>query len=331
MGVEIRNLPTNANPPVMADLIPLDPASFTITSKNTIQDILSTGAGNSNSGTDSRVEGQNSKSAGVASHAEGFGTQSLADYAHAEGVNTVASGVGSHAAGNTTVASGASATATGNNTLASGISSTAAGTTTTASGNYAVATGTNTFAIGIASKADGFFSQAQGNYSHAENSGSTLITAPLSYCGGLNGVASQYNEWVRGAGNNLQQYGIISYAMQTADSVATEAFLDGTAIRFTIATDHAYKVKISVMAKSSPSGVGIAGFTGKGLIKNDSTTVSLLNAITMTQDEFDGTFTSTAVTVTADNTNKSLKVMVTGVAATIINWIIRVDYEMLYV
>ena len=87
-------------------------------------------------GTASHAEGNNTTASGIYSHAEGFFTKASENASHAEGDNTTASGAASHAEGYATTASGAASHAEGRETTASGAYSHAEGFSTTASANY---------------------------------------------------------------------------------------------------------------------------------------------------------------------------------------------------
>jgi hypothetical protein len=112
MSIEIRNIPLGPGA-TMPDMIPVDANATINTYRYTIENILSVGSGNTNSGTDSRVEGQNSTSSNTASHAEGQGTTASGAASHSEGTATTASGANAHAEGNNNSANGVSSNAGG--------------------------------------------------------------------------------------------------------------------------------------------------------------------------------------------------------------------------
>ena len=87
---------------------------------------------------------------------------------HAEGNNTTASGIYSHAEGRETTASGTASHAEGRETTASGADSHAEGFFTKASENASHAEGDNTTASGAASHAEGYATTASANYQHVE-------------------------------------------------------------------------------------------------------------------------------------------------------------------
>lgn len=289
MSIEIRNLPVNPNPLALTDILPVDPSAVTTTVSNTVANILSCGSGNSSTGNSSITPGgTNNTASGDYSIAINYGSSATNTYSYAEGYSTTSSGIASHSEGYSTIASGNYSHAGGITTTASGIAATAFGLNSIASGNYATA-------IGVG-----------GNASHYGE-----------YCLGVNGTPI-----------TLAQFGNAGYFIQTTDATANvELFLDGTTAtqRFVLATNTAYYVQIQVVG-FGPNGNYVI-YTGQGTITNLLGTVSLVNGtLSLTQSQYLGTLNGTAAEVVADNTNKSLKIEVTGIASTNINWIARVSY-----
>ena len=63
-----------------------------------------------------------------------------------------------------------------------------------------------------------------------------------------------------------------------------------------------------------------------GLIKNISNTVSMVGVPSNVSTWEDGSMGSASFSISADNTNKSLKLEVTGVASNNIQWFAKLDY-----
>lgn len=158
-----------------------------------------------------------------------------------------------------------------------------------------------------------------------------------SFAIGDGSISNHYAEFSGSSCLNAQ-YGKISFARRTTNNTLTEIFLDGSfsasgSLRFIIGSHTAYKVRIYVNAfiDSGANAGSVAVFSGKGTIKNITSggfnTVTVLNPITMTQDETDAAISTASVSVDADNTNKSLKIAVTGITSENIRWFVRVDYE----
>mgnify|MGYP006935493449 CR=1 FL=1 len=225
-------------------------------------------------------------------------------YAFASGFGTIASGESSTAIGVLTTASAKRAFASGNLTIASGQDSAAFGNTTTAAAPGAFVTGTNTEA-----------------------------KFPYSVAGGTYAKTNNSNEWARGSANNTQ-YGIVSFVRLTTNATTSEIFANGTLSAagsevYSIASGSVHRVKLTAIA-TNVSTLASIEFEGYGIIKNVAGTTSLVSAITMTPTVFDAAMSTCTMTVTADDTNDKLKIEVTGIAATNIGWLVKLDYLKFY-
>lgn len=177
------------------------------------------------------------------------------------------------------------------------------GTTNTASGNSATVAGGNN------------------NTASADNSAIAGGIAASAY---LYGQVAHANGLFATQGD--AQASDILYRIATTDATAgVEMFLDGSALRGVVPLNTAWAFIVRLIGRSS-AGV-CAVWETKGGIQNNANTVSLIAANTQTV-VVDGTGGSWGVTanfaVTADNTNKSLKLAVTGAVATSIRWVARV-------
>ena len=111
---------------------------------------------------------------------------------------------------------------------------------------------------------------------------------------------------------------------QTTTAALTELFLDGTGgiRRMTLAIGSAWRFEIHLVAyETAGANAGwTAAYEIKGAIKNVGGTVSIVGSVSsnVTADDSSGVWT---VTTDADNTNKSLRIQVTGQAATTIRWL----------
>lgn len=118
------------------------------------------------------------------------------------------------------------------------------------------------------------------------------------------------------------QYGTFSMYIKTTTATAAEMFINRST-RYTIATGETIAFDITLAARRS-TGDSVF-FTIKAMLKNVSGTVSLVGTPTVTKFFTDASITS-AVAVTADNTNKSIRIQVTGAEAQTINWFAKVEY-----
>ena len=280
--------------------------------------------------------GESCLASGLAAFACGYNTTASNTYAHAEGSDTSATGVSAHAeGGGNTTASGNYSHAEGWNCVANDTYAHAEGYGTLASASRAHAEGDGTTASGLYSHAEGNDTTASGQTSHAEGQ-TTTASATGSHAGGIGALANHYAEWARssitdGATYGLGQYGIVSYARETTDATPVEIFLDGTfnttgTLRLTLASEDVYRVVITAVATDTATG-DAKEWLGYGIIKNIAGTTSLVGGtITMSSSVGDAGLATASIATTADDTNDSLKLAVTGIAATTIKWFAKVNY-----
>jgi hypothetical protein len=234
-------------------------------------------------------------------HAEGNTNTVVSDSGHAEGSNNTASAISAHAEGDHTTASGSYAHAEGSYTTASAIAAHAEGNYTTSSAQYAHAEGQYATASAQGAHASGYYSTANKQYQRALSSGRFSVSGD-----------SQYTE--------------IVLRRATADDVPAELTIDGAAPsgtvenisnRFICATGKTYACLVMIAARKSDG--TSAFFLRQVLVKNVTNTVSLEGVVQTVGVDINPTGWS-APTIAADNTNKSLAITVTGVAATNIRW-----------
>lgn len=187
-------------------------------------------------------------------------------------------------------------------------------TGTLASGQYALAIGDNNVAGGYAAVAEGRANNATGNLSHAA---------------GYFTNTNNYNEWGRGhliaTGPSITgQYGFLNFVERTTNATPTEIFLDSTSQRMSIISGSVYSVNMTVVAQDSLGNTSV--WTWFGVIKNVSGTTAFVGTPMYTTIAQDLSMITTTIVISADNTNDSLKVEVTGLAATTINWTATAQY-----
>ena len=222
---------------------------------------------------------------GLCAFATGSG-QATGDYSHAEGC---------------AAASGNSAHGEGWFSLASGMSAHAEGYYTTASAQYAHAEGYYTIASAKGSHASGYYASANKQHQRALASGRFAETGD-----------SQYTEVVlRRATTNATP------AELTLDGAAPSGTTENTSNRFLCATGKTYACLVLIAARKSDG--ASAFFMRQVIVKNVSGTVSLEGTVqTVGVDINPAGWTAPAIT--ADNTNKSLVITVTGAASTNLRW-----------
>jgi hypothetical protein len=320
---------------------------------------LNNGSSNTTTGTNSHAEGYSSITTGQYTHAEGNTTTAGGDYSHAEGANTTSNGNASHAEGLSTTSTGNYSHAEGTSTTSLGINSHAEGSgttsqgsgshaeglTTVAFGNYSHAEGALTRAVGDYSHAEGYYVSSSGIYSHAEGSGSksygigshaeganTLASSSFSNAGGIRAISDHISEWSRGD-STLGQYGSVSLSTYTAGSSELSVGGNGSDY-FSIPVQTAYSLDITITAANIVSGQAgsVKVWNGKGVIVRADNglgdSVFLVGSSGATGSiQFIPYFTSSynvTVNGVADDTNKRLKLTVTGSAA--LNCVAKIEY-----
>jgi hypothetical protein len=246
----------------------------------------------------------------------------------AGGQNNTASGARSHAQNNETTASGTNSSASGTGSTASGSASHAEGEETTASGQAAHAEGFHTVASGAFSHAAGFYTTA--NFTAARACGSrSRSSAGTSYAGGQFSVAHLVSQWSRGSGGVSGQSGTaqsshISVFRRTTDATATELTLAGIApasgSRIIILDGQTLSCLINIVGREENGGANDhASFLRQVLIRREGSTTQLVGSVQTLGTDINPAGWG-GVTITADDTNESLKIEVTGAASTNIRW-----------
>lgn len=221
--------------------------------------------------------------------------------------------------------------------VSSGAQSVAIGYRATASGQYGVALGqatasnVNTFATGTSATASGQYSaaigrsiSASGNYSYVLGNFSTASAAQSYALGGDSradriGMMSYSYSGFSGEGTAQRAWFVMRG--KTTTNAAVELFLDGSATRLTIPSGKYLTGTINIAGIKS-DGATAARYIRQFSIKNVAATTSLVGTVnTIGTDEA----ASTSISITADDTNDSLKVEVTGIAAETWRWVAAVD------
>ena len=248
--------------------------------------------------------GQDTTASGGGSHAEGIDTVASANSSHAEGSGTIASGSISHAEGVSTLASGSVSHAEGISTTASDEGSHSEGEFTIASGVSAHAEGAMTAAHGFFAHAEGNSSQANTSASHAEGtqSATRLNSQHAHACGRFSSTRDCQNTRFQLRGS-------------TTDATVTELT---TPERFAIEDEKAYAVTVTMLARQD-TGANHAMYKCMVMIQRTAGTVALAGNVQTIGTDIE-TNANWNISLSADDTNKSLKVDVTGDAAQNIRW-----------
>ena len=265
---------------------------------------------------------------GEGAHAEGRNCSASQASAHAEGQDTTASGPASHAEGRETTASGTASHAEGREATASGYNSHAEGLMTDAPGYASHAECYSTTASGTASHAEGGHSTASGMYSHAEGNLASA-SGTYSHAGGKESKAHLRAQWARAAGGHSGQLGTAqsTHAVlfrRTTDATQTELTLSGStptaSSRFTILDGQTLSCLINIVGRKENGGSNDhASFLRQVCIRREGSTTALVGSVQTVGTDINPAGWG-GVTITADNTNESLKIEVTGAASTNIRW-----------
>jgi hypothetical protein len=228
--------------------------------------------------------------------------------------------------GNGNTASGDwSAIVGGKQHLASGLNSFIGG------GNANQATGTyTTVAGGINCYATGFGSTVVGGYGNSANGAySTLVGGTQGTSRSINGMvvfpASVYP--LAQQGNS--QAGLLILARQTTDTTATVLTSDQSAAaannQIFLPVNSAYYFKGSVIAGVTGGG-NTKAWTFDGAIKKGAAnSVAFIGTPTVTSGYADSGASSWSIVLTANTTNDTLTVTVTGQASTTIRWVCKIE------
>jgi hypothetical protein len=110
----------------------------------------------------------------------------------------------------------------------------------------------------------------------------------------------------------------------TINASPTELFLDGTggSQRLTIADDSTWVFDITVVGHQTNASTGHAGFRVRGVIYKTSVNTLILGSVNI---EVLSSHANWSTAVTADTTNGSLKITVTGEASKTIRWLAVVE------
>jgi hypothetical protein len=171
-------------------------------------------------------------------------------------------------------------------------------------------------------------STASGNYgSIVGGFSSTSSSFGAVTLGGQYGVADHHAEVVvspnRFTTNGDAQQSLVTWLRQTTTGAATELTLTGAApgagTRFTVASGVKYTVQLGIIASSTTGDTAWWQLTFG--IKNVGGTTALVGSVVTVASASDAGAAAWVVAVTADNTNDSILITVTGAAATTINWV----------
>ncbi len=300
--------------------------------------VLAIGARSTATGDGAIAIGENTDATGANSIAIG-GNTTDASSADATGVNSVAIGNNSLADGNNTTALGERADAGGGEATALGRTSSAAGNGSVAIGNGSSASGVQSVAIGTLSVASGEDSFALGDRTDATADrciaiGGNSTDTDSADCSAVDSVAlgqrilaDDIGEFAFASGEFAAQSdahtSIFVLRNSATDATQTELFADGSAGDISVPSDCTIAFRINVVGRRTDADDESAAYFFEGAIDNNAGTTALVGAIGKVIIAEDTA--AWDVTVTADDTNDGINVLVTGEAAKTIRWVARAE------
>ena len=234
----------------------------------------------------------------------------------------VSSGESSFCVGASNTASAAASSAIGQSVSATGLYSFAQGFNSTASAQNAVAMGTTATSSGRASAAVGNTVTASGNESQAFGFGCSS-TATRAFCSGTRGLSHFQDMRAHASsgfsGSNFsgeaQEIAFTLYGKTTTNS-AVELFLESSQ-RATLRANTQWCGIVHIQGCKS-DGTASASYHRQVTIRRSGNTTSLVGTVnTIGTDQA----ASTSISITADDTNESIKIEATGVASETWRWI----------
>ena len=245
------------------------------------------------------------------------------DGAIAIGENTDATGANSIAIGGE-VSDAASADATGVEAIAIGVNSLADADDAIALGASSSAGGTDSIAIGQGTDATGANCIAIGG--NTNDTDSADCSAVDSVAIGQHVIADDIGEFAFASGEFSTQSdahtSVFVLRNQTTDNTQTELFSDGSAGDISVPSSCTVSFRINVVGRQTNATAG-AGYLVVGVIDNNAGTTALVGSVATTTVGED--VAGWDVTVTADDTNDGINVLVDGAVGDSVNWVARAE------
>lgn len=228
--------------------------------------------------------------------------------------------------GDTNTASGVyGAIIGGTGNLASGVGS------AIAAGYFNVASGTNTFAAGQNNTASGVAAAVMAGENSLSDGRSSVVFGTYGTARGITGNTVSTANYAPIANTlGLSQSALLVLGVQTTDATATvlktTTSAAGTTNQIILPNNSAYVFQGTCIANIT-GGSTTSGWKFEGVIKRGANAAStaLVAAVTPIVIAQDAAAATWVLAITADTTNGGIKVTVTGVAATTIRWVSRIE------
>jgi hypothetical protein len=268
---------------------------------------------------------------GTATGGDARGANAIDLQAYRTAASQVASAIQSTAVGNSNRASGSYSAAVGSGCQATGLFATAVGSDATAAQygaalGYDVDAGNMAVVVGAQSSASGYASVALGNGCVASQWGA-VATGFVAKADRVGMRAHSHDRFAASGDSQRVDFGL--YA-KTTDATPQTMLLGktyNTTAQLTIASGKILHATVQVIGSKS-DGSAIAIYQRQVAIANVGGTTALVGSVNTIGSD---TAASTSLSITADNTNDSLKIEVTGIAAETWRWFAGVSgVEMAY-
>jgi len=262
---------------------------------------------------------------GTAAGGDARGANAIDLQAYRTAASQVASAVRSTVVGNSNRASGSYSAAVGSGCQATGPFATAVGSNATAAQygaalGYDVDAGTTAVVVGAQSSASGYASVALGNACVASQWGA-VATGFVAKADRVGMRAHAHDRFAASGDSQRVDFGL--YA-KTTDATPQTMLLGktyNTTAQLTIASGKILHATVHVIGSKS-DGSAIAIYQRQVAIANVGGTTALVGSVNTIGSD---TAASTSLSITADNTNDSLKIEVTGIAAETWRWFASVS------
>jgi hypothetical protein len=222
------------------------------------------------------------------------------------------------------------------NTASGDYSTVSGGSCNTASGSSSTVSG------GRSNTASGTYSIVGGGHNNIANTFNAVIvggrehTASGRYStilGGYKAKTTKWGEVAHAIGSFSQlgdsQHSIFMVTRNTSNTTSTEMFIDGNMTAFpeqrmTIPAKTTWTFSIKLSAYNDTDNTAAWWIIRGGIRRNAANVTTLIGSLIEERD-YEGTMSGTSAAVTADDTNESLKIAVTGLASKNIRWVAVVD------
>ena len=306
-------------------------------------DVNGADAGGSNAvaiGYNTSAGGSYTVAIGINADASSSGAISLGDTSKTTAADAIAMGTLAHASGTESVAIGRYTDASGNNSIAiggasiDGDSADATATRAIAIGHSTDASSTETIALGYSAKANSSAAIAIGYESEAYATRAISIGRDTR-ADGTDSVSLGYRSKSQDGGQFAYASGYFAAAGDAQTSVyvlrntttsatQTELFADGSSADISVPNDSTIMFKASVVARRTDADNESAAYILEGCVDNNNGTTALVGSLG-TKTILSEDRTNWDVTITADNTNNGINVLVTGEASKNIRWVAKVE------